>query len=299
MSSEPKTKCGFVAIVGRPNVGKSTLLNHIVEQKISITSRKPQTTRNNVIGIKTKNAVQMVFVDTPGIHQGHKKAINRLMNRSASSALQGVDLIIFVVDKDNWTQEDDVVLGQVTGEACPVIIAVNKLDQFADKNDILPHLVYLQEKLPKAEIVPISALRNQNIDRLEELVTNSLPEAEFFYPEDQVTDRSIRFMSAEIIREKITRQLGAELPHQIAVEIEEFKEEPGLITISALILTEREGQKRILIGDKGEKVKNIGQQARQDIETLLGTKVMLNIWVKVKSGWSDDERALRSLGLDD
>ncbi|WP_086932680.1 GTPase Era [Agarilytica rhodophyticola] len=299
MSNDTNTRCGYIAIVGRPNVGKSTLLNHIVEQKISITSRKPQTTRNNVIGIKTQDAVQMVFVDTPGIHQGHKKAINRFMNRSASSALQGVDVIIFVVDKDHWTQEDDVVLSQVVNESCPVIIAVNKLDQLPDKNDILPHLASLQEKLPKGEIVPISALRNQNIDRLESLVSDALPHSEFFYPEDQITDRSLRFMAAEIIREKITRQLGAELPHQIAVEIEEFNEDPDLITISALILTEREGQKRILIGDKGEKVKNIGQQARQDIETLVESKVMLNLWVKVKSGWSDDERALRSLGLDE
>ncbi len=293
------SRCGVVAIVGRPNVGKSTLLNHMLEQKISITSRKPQTTRNNVIGIKTEGSVQMVFIDTPGIHLGHKKAINRAMNRNATSALQGVEVVVFVVDKDNWNEEDENVLFQVVKSGSSTIIAVNKCDQLNDKNLILPHLAQLQEKLPEAEIVPISALRNENLDRLETLIAGKLPEAAFFYPEDQVTDRSLRFMAAEIVREKITRQLGAELPHQIAVEIEAFEEESDLVTISALILTEREGQKRILIGNKGEKLKSIGQQARVDMERLFDIKVMLNLWVKVKTGWSDDERALRSLGLDE
>lgn len=295
----PASKCGVVAIVGRPNVGKSTLLNHLLEQKISITSRKPQTTRNNVIGIKTEGQVQMVFIDTPGIHLGHKKAINRAMNRNATSALQGVEVIVFVVDKDQWTEEDDNVLFQVQKAENPVIVAVNKCDQLSDKTRILPHLAMLQEKLPEAEIVPMSALRNENLDTLESLIAERLPEASFFYPEDQITDRSLRFMAAEIVREKITRQLGAELPHQIAVEIEAFEEESDLITISALVLTEREGQKRILIGNKGEKLKSIGQQARVDMERLFDVKVMLNLWVKVKTGWSDDERALRSLGLDE
>lgn len=295
----PASKCGVVAIVGRPNVGKSTLLNHLLEQKISITSRKPQTTRNNVIGIKTEGQVQMVFIDTPGIHLGHKKAINRAMNRNATSALQGVEVIVFVVDKDQWTEEDDNVLFQVQKAESPVIVAVNKCDQLSDKTRILPQLAMLQEKLPEAEIVPMSALRNENLDTLESLIAERLPEASFFYPEDQITDRSLRFMAAEIVREKITRQLGAELPHQIAVEIEAFEEESDLITISALVLTEREGQKRILIGNKGEKLKSIGQQARVDMERLFDVKVMLNLWVKVKTGWSDDERALRSLGLDE
>lgn len=292
-------KCGLVAIVGRPNVGKSTLLNHLVEQKISITSRKPQTTRNNVIGIKTEAQVQFVFVDTPGIHLGHSKAINRAMNRSATSALHGVEVIVFVVDKDHWTDEDENVLQHVLQERCPVIVAVNKCDQLEDKSTILPHLAVLQQKLVNAEIVPLSALKNNNLDRLEALIAERLPDAPFIYPVDQVTDRSLRFMAAEIVREKITRQLGAELPHQIAVEIEAFEEEGNLMTISALILTEREGQKRILIGDKGEKLKSIGQQARVDMEKLFDAKVMLKLWVKVKTGWSDDERALRSLGLND
>lgn len=299
-NTEPaKTKCGFIAIVGRPNVGKSTLLNHLVKQKVSITSRKPQTTRQNVLGIKTEDNAQMVFVDTPGMHLGQKKAINRFMNRAASSALRGVDVIVFVVDKDNWTEEDDAVVDQLSDESIPLIVAVNKLDQMASKESILPQLEILQSKLPKAQIVPISALKSQNLDRFESLILELLPRANFFFPEDQVTDRTMRFMAAEAIREKITRQMGAELPYQIAVEIEEFDEQPNLITIGALILTEREGQKRMLIGDKGEKIKNIGMQARKDMENLFDSKVMLNIWVKVKSGWSDSERALKSLGFDE
>ncbi len=292
-------KCGFIAIVGRPNVGKSTLLNHLLQQKISITSRKPQTTRNNVIGIKTEGSVQMVFIDTPGIHKGHAKAINRYMNRSASSALKDVDVIVFIVDKTQWTEEDQFVLEQVAEEKCPVILALNKVDQLSDKEILYPHVAELTTKLPNAEIIPLSALKNQNLDTLQNLIIKFLPENEHFYSEDQITDKSVRFMAAEIIREKIIRQMGAEIPHQIAVEIEEFIEEPNLVQISALILVERDGQKRMIIGDKGEKLKSIGQQARLDIESLIESKVMLRLWVKVKSGWSDDERALKSLGYQD
>ncbi|MFT5083217.1 MAG: GTP-binding protein Era [Lentisphaeria bacterium] len=297
--NEEKIRSGYIAIVGRPNVGKSTLLNHMLEQKISITSRKPQTTRNNVLGIKTVDSVQMVFVDTPGIHKGQTKAINRYMNRAASSALKDVDVIVFVVDKAHWTEEDEWVLQQVSAEKSHVIIAINKVDQLVKKDEIIPHLEILQKKLPNADVVPMSALKNQNLDTLEKLIVSHLPEASHFYPEDQITDKTARFMVSEIIREKITRQLGAELPHQVAVEVEEFVEQPDLIRIRALILTEREGQKRILIGEKGDKLKSIGQQARLDMEKLLDSKVMLHLWVKVKSGWSDDERALRSLGYQD
>ncbi|SMF35887.1 GTP-binding protein Era [Alteromonadaceae bacterium Bs31] len=298
MNSE-KQKTGYIAIVGRPNVGKSTLLNHLLEQKISITSRKPQTTRNNVLGIKTLGDVQMLFVDTPGIHKGQQKAINRYMNRSASSAIKDVDVVIFVVDKKLWTEEDDWVLEQVARCECPVIIAVNKVDQLADKNEILPHLQSLSERLPSADIVPVSALKNQNLDSLEALAVKKLPHGEHFYPEDQITDKNSRFLAAEIVREKITRQLGDEVPYQCAVEIEEFVEDARLLTISAAILVERDGQKKMLIGEKGEKIKQIGQQARLDMEKLFDSKVMLNLWVKIKRGWSNDERALRSLGFDD
>lgn len=287
---------GTIAIVGRPNVGKSTLLNHLLEQKISITSRKPQTTRNNVMGIKTLDGVQMVFVDTPGIHLGQDKAINRFMNKSASSALVDVDAVVFVVDKKSWTDEDEQVLSQVQGASCPVIIALNKVDQLDDTHALLPHAKLLAEKLPKADIIPISALKNRNLDQLEHTIKKCLPQAPHLFPEDQITDKSSRFLAAEIVREKITRQLGAELPYQMAVEIEQYEQDGPLLRIHALILVEREGQKRILIGGKGEKLKSIGTAARQDMELLFDSKVVLKLWVKVKSGWSDDERALKSLG---
>jgi len=290
------TRCGYVAIVGRPNVGKSTLLNHILGQKLAITSRKPQTTRHNMLGIKTEGEVQAVYVDTPGLHKHNDKALNRYMNRSASTALKDVDVVVFVVDRMRWTDEDQLVLEKVQHVKCPILLAVNKADRLEDKSELLPHLNWLAEQLPQAEIVPISALQGQNLDTLEKLVGERLPESEHFYPEDQITDRSSRFLAAELIREKIMRQLGAELPYQITVEIEEFKQEGRILHIHGLILVERDGQKKIIIGDKGERIKRIGADARKDMETMFDSKVMLNLWVKVKGGWSDDERALRSLG---
>ncbi len=296
MTDAPVTRCGYVAIVGRPNVGKSTLLNHILGQKLAITSRKPQTTRHNMLGIKTEGEVQAVYVDTPGLHKHNDKALNRYMNRSASSALKDVDVVVFVVDRTRWTDEDQLVLEKVQHVKCPILLAVNKADRLEDKSELLPHLNWLAEQLPQAEIVPISALQGQNLDTLEKLVGERLPESEHFYPEDQITDRSSRFLAAELIREKIMRQLGAELPYQITVEIEEFKQEGRILHIHGLILVERDGQKKIIIGDKGERIKRIGADARKDMETMFDSKVMLNLWVKVKGGWSDDERALRSLG---
>jgi len=296
MTDAPVTRCGYVAIVGRPNVGKSTLLNHILGQKLAITSRKPQTTRHNMLGIKTEGEVQAVYVDTPGLHKQNDKALNRYMNRSASTALKDVDVVVFVVDRMRWTDEDQLVLEKVQHVKCPILLAVNKADRLEDKSELLPHLNWLAEQLPQAEIVPISALQGQNLDTLEKLVGERLPESEHFYPEDQITDRSSRFLAAELIREKIMRQLGAELPYQITVEIEEFKQEGRILHIHGLILVERDGQKKIIIGDKGERIKRIGQEARKDMETMFDSKVMLNLWVKVKGGWSDDERALRSLG---
>lgn len=292
-------RCGYVAIVGRPNVGKSTLLNHMLGQKISITSRKPQTTRNAVVGIKTEGDVQIIFVDTPGMHLGQQKAINRYMNKAATSAMKDVDVVVFVIDRFIWTEEDEAVAEKLQHLPCPIILAVNKVDQIDDKESLLPHLQTLSEKLNVAEIVPMSALRNTNLDRLEALITERLPEGVHMYPDDQITDRSSRFMAAEIVREKITRQLGDELPYEMAVEIEEFKQEGNLLNISALILVERDGQKKILIGDKGARIKLIGTEARFDMEKLFEMKIMLKLWVKVKSGWSDDERALRSLGYNE
>lgn len=294
-------KSGYAAIVGRPNVGKSTLLNQLIEQKVSITSKKRQTTRHNILGIFTDNSAneQIVFVDTPGIHQGQDSAINRYMNRTASSALQDIDVVIFVVDKNIWTEEDENVCRQLVGLSVPTIIAVNKVDQLDSINDLLPHIQKLATKLPKAELVPLSALKRNNVEKLRGLVSQLMPESEsYIFPPDQITDRSMRFLAAEIVREKVVRLTGDELPYQTTVAIEEFKDEGELVHISALVLVERDGQKRIVIGERGERVKQIGIDARRDLEAMLGCKVMLKIWVKVKTGWSDDDHALRSLGFD-
>lgn len=292
-------RCGYVAIVGRPNVGKSTLLNHILGQKISITSRKPQTTRHRVLGIKTEHNIQAIYVDTPGLHQDSAKAINRYMNRAASSTITGVDVVVFVIEKDHWGEADEWVLEQVKRADCPVILAVNKVDQLKDKSVLLPHLEFLGKQMDFDEIVPVSAVKGTNLDSLEACIIKRLPEGIPLFPEDQVTDRSERFMAAELVREKIMRQLGAEVPYSMTVEIEEFRDSGKSLHIGALILVEREGQKRILIGNKGSKLRLIGQEARVDMETMFDRKVMLKLWVKVKSGWADDERALRSLGYND
>jgi GTP-binding protein Era len=294
-----QTRCGYVAIVGRPNVGKSTLLNHILGQKISITSRKPQTTRHRLLGIKTEDNVQAIYVDTPGLHQDSEKAINRYMNRAASTTIRDVDVVVFVIERDVWTEADEWVLKQVKRSHCPVILAVNKIDKLNDKKQLLPFLESLHKKMDFAEIVPLAALHKTNLDQLEKCITDRLPEDRFFYPEDQITDRSSRFMAAELVREKIMRQLGAEVPYSMTVEIEQFEDSGKSLHISALILVEREGQKRIVIGNKGARLKSIGQEARADMEDMFERKVMLKLWVKVKSGWSDDERALRSLGYND
>lgn len=299
MTETQTSRCGYVAVVGRPNVGKSTLVNHILGQKLAITSRKPQTTRHNMLGIKTEGSVQAIYIDTPGLHTGGQTALNRFMNRSALTALRDIDVCVFVVDRMRWTEEDELVFERIRHLKCPILIAVNKADRLDDKSQLLSHLKWLNEKLPQAEIVPVSALHQQNLDTLERLIGERLPENEHFYPEDQITDRSSRFLAAELIREKIMRQLGAELPYQMTVEIEDFKHEGRILHIHGLILVEREGQKKILIGEKGERIKLIGQEARKDMEALFDNKVMLNLWVKVKKGWSDDERALRSLGYQD
>ena len=294
--TDTPSRCGYVAIVGRPNVGKSTLLNHILGQKLAITSRKPQTTRHNMLGIKTEGEIQAIYVDTPGLHKDAEKALNRFMNKSASQSLREVDVVLFVVDRTRWTDEDEMVWNKVRHLECPVLLVVNKVDRLEDKKDMLPHLEWLASQLPRAEIVPVSALHGGNIDRLEQLVAERLPEGEHHYPDDQITDRSSRFLAAELVREQLMRQLGAEVPYQVTVEIEQFRQEGKVLHIHALILVEREGQKKIIIGDGGARMKKIGQEARLDMQKLFGSKIMLNLWVKVKRGWSDDERALNSLG---
>ncbi len=292
-------RCGYIALVGRPNVGKSTLLNYLLGQKISITSRKPQTTRHQVLGIKTEGDNQFIFVDTPGLHAQAGKAINRYMNRAATAAIKDVDVVVFLVDRTAWTAEDELVLEQLREVRVPVILVVNKIDLLPDKDVLLPHLEALSEKADFAAILPLSALRDHNVAELERTLEQFLPESAHLFPEEQITDRSQRFLAAEIVREKIMRQLGDELPYAVTVEIEEFAVDGEVLHISALILVERQGQKRIIIGEKGARLRAIGSEARRDMETLFDSKVMLRLWVKVKSGWSDDERALRSLGYED
>ncbi len=296
-SPQGKTRCGLVAIVGRPNVGKSTLLNRLLGQKVSITSRKPQTTRHRILGIDTDGNCQTVYVDTPGLHSEEKRAINRLMNRAAASSLGEVSLILFVVEGTRWNNDDDMVLTKVKQSGLPCILVVNKQDKVPNPDDLIAHLQILQQKHDFEEIIPLSAKQTKQVDRLRELVRKRQPESEFYFPEDYITDRSSRFMAAEIIREKLMRFTGDELPYSTTVEIEQFKlAENGVYRINGLILVERETQKRMVIGKGGKHLKTIGEQARLDMERLFDNKVFLELWVKVKSGWADDERALRSLG---
>lgn len=292
-------KSGFVALVGRPNVGKSTLLNHLVGQKISITSRRPQTTRHRIHGIKTTEAGQAIFVDTPGIHASEKRAMNRYLNKAAGSALGDVDVVVWLIDRPAWLPEDELVLQRISTAGVPVILVINKIDRIEDKDELLPFLQGASENNDFAAMIPVSALRGSNLDVLDRTIMDLLPEGELIFPEDQITDRSMRFMAAEIIREKLIRSLGQEVPHALTVEIEEYKQEGELTRIRALILVERAGQKAIVIGKKGEVLKKVGERARHDLERMLEGKVFLQLWVKVKEGWSDDERALRSLGYAD
>jgi GTPase len=289
-------KCGLIAIVGRPNVGKSTLMNYILEQKISITSKKPQTTRHRILGIDTKGNEQVIYVDTPGLHKEEKRAINKLMNRAAASALGDVELVLFVVDALKWTEDDEMVLNKIKRSKKPTLLLVNKVDEIKDKETLMPYLQKIGGMHSFEEIIPISAEKGTNIEPIKETVRKFLPENPFFFSEDDVTDRSSRFMAAEIVREKLMRFLGEELPYSVTVEIEQFRWDEKIWRINALILVEREGQKKMVIGKNGEKLKVIGRDARQDMEKMLEEKVYLELWVKVKSGWADDERALRSLG---
>jgi GTP-binding protein Era len=299
MSDATDPKCGLVALVGRPNVGKSTLLNFLLEQKLSITSRKPQTTRQQVLGVKTVDADQMIFVDTPGLHRDEPKAINKAMNRSATSAMADVDLVLFLIDRGKWTEEDAWVLEKLRTVKAPVALIVNKMDLMDDPKALLPEMQSLHALHDFAGVFPISALRQKNLDVLETFVRRNLPEGHHLFPEGQITNRTERFLAAELIREKIIRQLGDELPHTTAVEIEGFQpDERGTQHISAIIFVEREGQKRIVIGTGGSRLRSIGTEARRDMEKAFDSKVMLKLWVKVKSGWSDDVRALQSLGLE-
>jgi len=289
-------RCGYIAIVGRPNVGKSTLLNYLLGMKLSITSRKPQTTRHQILGVKTTGNVQAVYVDTPGIHQRRGTAINKYMNRAATSVLSDVDVIVLVVQVKQWTDEDKAIIEKLKQSKCPVVLAVNKMDKLANKKELLPLIAELSTYFDFAEIIPVSALNGVNIDVLEQKLIPFLPEGEHIYPDDQVTDRSMRFLASEIIREKLIRELGQELPYTSTVDIDKYEEESDIVRIHATIYVESAGQKAIIIGKKGARLKNIGTAARQDISRMVEKKVYLNLWVKIREGWSNDERALRGLG---
>lgn len=296
MTVSPSTFAGLVAIVGRPNVGKSTLLNKLVGQKVSITSKKPQTTRHRIVGIDTEGDYQAVFVDTPGLHIEEKRAINRLMNKAAATSILDVEFVLFVVEGTRWNDDDQMVLNKLLAAKKPVILVVNKVDLYKDKAELLPHLQWLGSQLDFLDVVPLSAESGDNVAALRKVVRQHLPPCEFLFPEDYITDRSQRFMAAEIVREKLMRFLGDELPYSVTVEIERFKWEEKHFHIAALVLVERDSQKKMVIGNKGERIKQIATEARLDMAAMLEAPVFLQIWVKVKSGWADDERALRSLG---
>ncbi|KTC95763.1 GTPase Era [Legionella erythra] len=290
--------CGYIALVGRPNVGKSTLLNRILQQKLSITSRKPQTTRHSILGIQTEGEYQSVYVDTPGIHQGAKKAMNRLMNKTANSVLRDVDVAVMVVDGTHWTDEDEHVLNLVRQAKVPCILAVNKVDKIADKDQLLPWMEQISQHYAFASIIPLSAKTGVQVEQLQQALKAFLPEGPHLFDDDQFTDRPIKFLCAELVREKIFRLCGQELPYSTTVDIESYKDEGHMVRIHALILVEKDNHKRIIIGEKGQKLKEIATAARLDMEKLLGKKVFLQCWCKVKSGWADDERILKQLGYD-
>ncbi len=294
---DPVERCGHVAIAGRPNVGKSTLLNRLLGQKLAITSRKPQTTRRNLLGIDTDGAHQAIYVDTPGIHGGLHRALNRAMVGSAKAALAQVDLVVMLLDRDRLVQGDKIVLRELRRVRKPAFALINKIDLLADKSRLLPTMAWLGGTGLFAEILPTSALRGEGVETFRSLVFRCLPPGPHLFPTDQLTDQSERFLSAEIVREKLMRRLGDELPHRTAVAIEGFKEAPGLVHVQAQIVVESPGQKRIVIGRSGAKLKSMAREARLDMERLLGRRVMLDVWVKVRSGWSNNPASVAKLGV--
>jgi GTP-binding protein Era len=289
-------RAGYVALLGRPNVGKSTLLNRFLRQKISITSPKPQTTRHAILGIQTLADTQIVYVDTPGVHLNAQRAINRYMNRTAYDVLSYVNVTVFLVEALRWTEEDDDVLSRLDHFHGPIFLAVNKVDRVSPKEKLLPFIESLSQRKAFAEVMPISAKTGDNVNALEGLISALLPESEFFFAEDQITTASQRFVAAELVREKLTHYLRQELPYALTVEIETFAEQGSLLHIGAIIWVERPGQKGIIIGHKGATLKEVGRQAREDMEKQFDCKVFLETWVKVREGWSDNEKALHSFG---
>lgn len=293
-----RTHAGLVALAGRPNVGKSTLLNALVGEKVSIVTPRPQTTRHRIVGLRNEAGVQIAFVDTPGIHSGGKRALNRVMNRTAAASLQGVDLCLLLVEAGHWQDEDTLALERAKAARAPLGLVVNKMDRVRPRDKLLPFLQSVSQRHDFAFVVPVSASRQENLETLLTEVRNRLPEAPFLYDPEQITDRSQRFLAAELVREKLTLALQQELPYSLTVEIEKYSEENDVLHIGAVIWVERENHKAIVIGAKGAVLKKVGSQARIDLERRLGRKVFLQLWVKLKEGWVDDDRALRSLGYE-
>ena len=291
-------RCGFAAIVGRPNVGKSTLLNALLKRKISIVSPKPQTTRHRILGILTSEKSQIIFVDTPGLHAGGSRAMNRHMNRAAINSLTDADVNLFVVEALRWMDEDQRVLNELLSHGRPIIVVVNKVDKVFPKERLLPYMEELTRRAQFVEIVPLSGLKGSGIDELPSVLAKHLPESPPHFPLDQITDRSEQFQASEIVREKLTYRLRQELPYGLTVGIERFEEEEGRLMVNAVIWVERTGQKAIVIGQGGEQLKEVGRSARLEMNELFKRPVHLELWVKVKENWSDNENALRQLGYE-
>ena len=294
--NEDKTKSGLVSIIGRSNVGKSTLLNHLIEHKVSITSRKPQTTRFRVLGIKTKGLCQAVIIDTPGYHRGQKRALNKYMNKVALSAMTGIDILLFVVEALKWKEEDQFLLQKILKGLNKVILVINKIDKLKQKERLLPYIDQLTDKHDFMDIIPISALKGKNIKRLEKLILTNLPTAKHLYPEEQTTDMTEKFLISETIREKCIARVGQEIPYRITVTIDQFEEKGLILFISATLYVEKKSQKGILIGLGGKNLKSIGTSSRKELERTFQKKVMLKLWVKVKKNWTDNEIIMKSMG---
>jgi GTP-binding protein Era len=287
-----------VVLVGRPNVGKSTLLNSLIGEKLSIVTSRPQTTRHRILGVLNQPGVQVAFVDTPGLHLGERRALNRAMNRTAAAALADADLVVFVVEALRFGEEDEAVLQRIRDSGRDAIAVVNKVDKVKQKEKLLPFVAELAGKHNFLDVVPVSAEKNVNLDRLISVIGGRLPESPELFPPEQRTDRGVDFQIAETIREKLTMELVEELPYGIAVEIEKQSEEDGQLVIHAVIWVDREGQKPIVIGAKGSRLKRIGQKAREELNARLGKRLHLNLWVKVREDWADDARALQQLGME-
>lgn len=289
-------RCGYATLIGRPNAGKSSLLNRLVGQKVSITSDRPQTTRHRLLGIHTTDAAQVIYVDTPGLHRQEGGTLSKLMNRAARTSLEGVDMILLVVTAEGWREEDEPALQLAQRASCPVVLVINKIDKLERRAEVLQCIEAMRDKMNFAGIVPVSAKSGENVAELEAAILRYLPEAPPAFDPDQITDRNKRFLAAEFVREQVFRSFGQEIPYSVAVEISEFREEPKHLHIEAILWVEKEGQKGILIGAGGARLKEIGKRARLNMQKTFGRKVWLGLWVKVREGWAEDARALKSLG---